>query len=72
MSVVYSENSVHRANLASYEAARQSAIAAAAGNTTAIRNAELAFYRSALTSALANSCGPSQFTTALKELGVQT
>jgi hypothetical protein len=72
MSVVYSENVTHRTNLASYEAVRQSAIAAAAGNAAQIKTAELAFYRSALTSAFANSCGPAQFTTALKELGTQT
>jgi hypothetical protein len=72
MAVIYSENATHRAALLAAEQTRQAAITAAAGNATAIKNAELAFYRNALSSALANSCGPSQFTTALKELGVQT
>jgi hypothetical protein len=69
MSVVYSENSVHRTNLASYEATQQAAISAAAGNAASIKAANIAFHRSARASAIANSCSPSQFTDALKELG---
>jgi hypothetical protein len=69
MSVIHSENATHRSNLASYEATRQVAVAAAAGNASAIKTAEVSYFRSARASAIANACSPSQFTDALRELG---
>jgi hypothetical protein len=71
MSVVYSENAVHRANMLGYEQTKQSAVAAAAGNATSIRNAEIAFYQSCRSSAISNGCGYSQFVSALEELLAQ-
>jgi hypothetical protein len=70
MSVVHSENATHRANLAAYEAVRQAAVSAAAGNAGAIKSAEISYFRSARSSAIANACSTSQFTDALRELGV--
>ena len=72
MSVVYSENVTHRTNLLAAEAVRQAAVAAAGSSQSAIHTAELTFARSCLTSALATSCSAAQWTTMLKELGVQT
>jgi hypothetical protein len=68
MSIIHSDNATHRANLLSYEAARQAAYAADS-SAAAIKAAELAFYRSARSSAIANNCSPSQFTVALVQLG---
>jgi hypothetical protein len=72
MAVLFSENAAHKATLISLEAAKQQSVAAAAGNTTAIKNAELAYFRGARASAIANNCSPAQFLTALQELGVKT
>jgi len=70
MSVIYSENSTHRANIANAERVRQGSITAAS-TQTAINTAELLFYRTVLASALANNCDASTFTTALWALGVR-
>jgi hypothetical protein len=71
MSVVYSENATHRANLLAAEQTKQAAIAAAAGSASAIRTAEIAFYQSCRSSAISNNCGYSQFVSALEELLAQ-
>jgi hypothetical protein len=72
MAATYSENLTHRTNLITAEMVRQISVAAAGTNQAAIKTAELTFARTCLTSAQANSCSPSQWTTMLKELGVQT
>jgi hypothetical protein len=68
MASTYSENKTHRANIASAEGIRQSAVSAAAGNQASVRAAELTFVRSVYASAVANSCGTSQWTTMMNEL----
>jgi hypothetical protein len=71
MSVIYSENSTHRTNIANAERARQAAVVPGASQS-AVTAAELSFYRTVLTSALQNNCDASTFTTALKALGVNS
>jgi len=68
MSVIYSENSGHRAALLAAEQVRQAA-AVPGATQSALRNADIAFYRSALASAVANGLSPAQFEFALRELG---
>jgi hypothetical protein len=70
MSVVYSENATHRANLLAAEQTRSIAYAAAGGSQSAIKAADIAFARAALSSAKANGCGMSQWQDMLRELGV--
>jgi len=66
MSLLHSDNAVHRGNLLAAEQVRQ----ATAGTTAAsVKAADIAFYRSALSSAKANGCGHGQFVDALRELG---
>jgi hypothetical protein len=70
MSVVYSDNPTHRANLLAAENTRNAAYAAASGNQASIKAADIAYARSALSSAKANNCGISQWQDMLRELGV--
>jgi len=68
MSVTYSENATHRANLLAAEQVRQAA--AVPGATMAqLKAADIAFFRTARASAIANGCGVAQFVAALYELG---
>jgi hypothetical protein len=67
---IFSENTAHRTTLVSLEATKQAQIAAAAGNAGQIKTAEVAYFRGARASAIANNCSPSQFTNALRELGI--
>jgi hypothetical protein len=71
MSTVYSEVKAHRDAITAAEGVRQTAVAAAA-TQKAVIVAELAFARACYASAIANGCSPYQWTTMLKELGVQT
>jgi hypothetical protein len=68
MSVIYSENSTHRANLLAAEHARQIAYAGAAGSQAAVTTADIVHFRACLASAKANGCGTDIFVTALKSL----
>jgi hypothetical protein len=61
MSLLHSDNVVHRAALLSAEQTRQ----ANAGVTAAsVRAADIAFYRAARASAIANNCSAAAFTVA--------
>ncbi len=68
MSVIYSENATHRANLIAAEQTRQAAAVPGASAAT-LKAADIAFHRAALASCLANAVSPAQFVTALRELG---
>ena len=70
MSVVYSDNATHRANLLAAENTRNAAYIAAAGNQASIKAADMVYARAALASAKANNCGVSQWQDMLRELGV--
>ena len=68
MSVIYSENSGHRAALLSAEQTRQASSPPGATQVT-LKVADIAFYRSALASAVSSGVSPIQFEFALRELG---
>ena len=68
MSKIQSGNSTHDAACAAADATRSAALAVATTQSAA-KTADIACYRTMLASALANSCGPTQFINALKELG---
>jgi hypothetical protein len=67
MSVIYSENSGHRAALLAAEQVRQSAAVPGASQST-LRAADIAFYCACLASAVANGLSPAQFEFALREI----
>jgi hypothetical protein len=70
-SVIKTGNRVHDTVLLSAEATRQSSITAGA-SMAAVKSADIAFARAALSSCLTNNsgAGAAQFTSMLKELGV--
>ena len=65
MASTFSENKIHRANIAAAEGVRQASVAAAAGNMASVKSAELTFARTVFASAVANSCSTSTWTTML-------
>jgi hypothetical protein len=65
MSVIYSENTTHRANLLKAEQTRQAAQVPGASQAQ-LAAADIAYFRSAIASALANGCSIEPFVTALK------
>jgi hypothetical protein len=68
MSVVYSGNRVHDANVVASEATRQVALKSAS-TQSAIRTADLLHFRTCLSSALANGIQPGIWLEAIKENG---
>lgn len=70
MGVTTSGVRAHDVTVASAEATRQTAVAAAGSSQAAVRNAEITFYRAALASAKTNGISPAVFIDALRELGV--
>jgi hypothetical protein len=65
MSVIYSENATHRANLLKAEQTRQAAAVSGATQAT-LAAADIAYYRACIASAITNGCGTEPFVSALK------
>jgi hypothetical protein len=68
MAATKSGNATHDANCLQAEGVRQAAIAVATTQSAA-KAADIAAFRTMLASAIANTCGPTQFINALRELG---
>jgi hypothetical protein len=68
MSATKTGNVTHDTNCQIAESTRQVAVAAAS-TQSAVRSAEIAYYRTCKASALANGIQPTQFISALYELG---
>jgi hypothetical protein len=68
MSVIWHDNSTHRANLLAAEQTRQAAVTPTA-TRAAVLAADIAYYRTCYATAIANGVSGAQFEYALRELG---